>query len=94
MQYANLRTHPEATEEIAEAISWYGARSEEAAAGFIEAVESAVSAVLANPERFPVYMHGARSARGYSYRWKRFPFPTASLSKTYACRALYFRRPG
>jgi toxin ParE1/3/4 len=69
MQHANLRTHPEATEEIAEAIMWYGARSEKAATGFIEAVESAISAVLADPERFAFYIYGARSAM-----LKRYPF--------------------
>lgn len=69
MRHENLRIHPEATEEITEAIAWYGARSDTAAAGFIEAVESAISEVLADPNRFASYMDGARGIRV-----KRYPF--------------------
>lgn len=93
MQHANLRTHPKATEEIAKAITWYGARSDEAAAGFIETVESAVSTVLPDPNRFASYIYGTRSLR-----LKRYPFlvvfRTSETTVDVLAVAHTSRRPG
>lgn len=67
---SDIAFHPEAAAEFDEAFRWYAERSEQAAAGFEEAVEEALTAIEANPERWPLIdsRHRIRILE------KRFPY--------------------
>ena len=52
---AEVRFHPEAQAEYQDALTWYQARSPQAAARFEAEVERAIGAIAANPALFPAY---------------------------------------
>ncbi len=63
--------HPEALEEYTDAINYYlGKVSPEVAEAFVTAVESAVGAIIAAPDRCPVFEEP--DVRRYVFR--RFPY--------------------
>jgi toxin ParE1/3/4 len=55
-----LTYHPEASDEIDEAYTWYAVRSITAADGFYEELFPAVSKLCQQPSLFPAYLHGTR----------------------------------
>jgi plasmid stabilization system protein ParE len=55
-----LTYHPEASDEIDEAYSWFAMRSMQAADGFYEELFHAVAMVRHQPGLFPSYIHGTR----------------------------------
>jgi plasmid stabilization system protein ParE len=55
-----LTYHPEASEEIDEAFSWYAMRSAQAADGFYEELFPAVNRVRQQPGLFPQYVNGTQ----------------------------------
>jgi toxin ParE1/3/4 len=66
---ANLLFHPEAQAEYSDALNWYQARSQRAAAGFETEVERVLELIAASPEMFPLYDDEHRFAvlRRYPY---------------------------
>jgi plasmid stabilization system protein ParE len=60
---------PDAHRDFDESFDWYAARSTQAALSFAEAVDAALSAVAADPERFL-----AVDDRHRECRLRRFPF--------------------
>jgi toxin ParE1/3/4 len=50
----NVRVHPGASAEVAEAARWYAARSKIAARRFLDAVEGALERMAELPEAFPL----------------------------------------
>ena len=67
---ADSMWHPEAIEDAEGARNWYAERNPLAARGFLLALEAAVAAISAAPERWPVGRHGCRRyvfPRGYPY---------------------------
>jgi len=67
---AEPRWHPAALDEAEEARDWYMARSPLAAHGFVAALDDAVEAVVATPDRWPLGRHGCRE---YVFQ-NRYPF--------------------
>ena len=59
----------EALQEAEAAARWYAERSVTAAAGFIDEIAAAESAIVRLPEAWPPFDHGARR-----YLLQRFPF--------------------
>jgi plasmid stabilization system protein ParE len=55
-----LTYHPDASDEIDEAYTWYAMRSTQAADGFYEELFPAVDMVRRQPGIFPAYLHGTR----------------------------------
>lgn len=66
-RYAELSA--EATQDFNEAVDWYQARSNDAALGFIQAVELALTTILTDPGHFPFTYAGCRYCR-----LPRYPF--------------------
>ena len=64
-----LRFFDEAAEEIEEAASWYGQRSDVARAAFLSEIDRAVDAILDAPSRWPAYVDGTRR-----YVCQTFPY--------------------
>lgn len=56
----SVRFHPEAAQEIHEAVEWYRARSPEAAAGFVAELNHAIEQVAELPETWPPYKANTR----------------------------------
>jgi len=61
--------HPDAAQEYAEALLWYGERGEHLRAAFAQEVERALRLIVASPERWPRY--GSRHRR---FLVRRFPY--------------------
>jgi len=61
--------HPDAVEEAQAARQWYLARSPSAADSFLAELDRGVESVVLAPERWPLFVHGARR-----YLFQRFPF--------------------
>jgi len=59
----------EAIEEAEAAARWYAERSNFAATGFADEIDSAIAAIEQNPEAWPRYDHGTRH-----YLLRRYPF--------------------
>jgi plasmid stabilization system protein ParE len=55
-----LTYHPEASDEIDEAYSWYAMQSVQAADGFYEELFPAVNRVRQHPGLFAQYLHGTQ----------------------------------
>src|SRR5689334_1201801 len=68
-----LRFFEQASEEAEEARHWYGERSEQAEAAFLNDLDHALTLVLHAPERWPKYIAGTR----------RYVFPTFPYSLIY-----------
>jgi plasmid stabilization system protein ParE len=64
-----LRFFDEAAEEIEEAASWYGQRSDVARAAFLSEIDRALDAILDAPPRWPAYVDGTRR-----YVCQTFPY--------------------
>lgn len=79
--------------EYLDAVDWYLEQSETAAAGFVEALARAAETLVEAPNRWPVYMHGARRILldrfPYSLIYRELPDVIQILAVTH-CR----RRPG
>lgn len=52
---ADISIHSDAEAEYEAAMAWYLARSDQAAAGFEEAIERALESLAANPHLHPLY---------------------------------------
>lgn len=61
--------HPEASEELYDAVHWYEDRSIHAGDRFLSTVRASVDAILADPLRYQSVGEGVRV-----FRLKRFPF--------------------
>ena len=73
---AALVVQRRAQTEIDEAFEWYRARSPQAAADFLDAVDRSIDAIVAAPEQFPV-------VRGRLRRVLLARFPYAVYFKVY-----------
>jgi len=62
-------THRLFDRAIEEAHDWYLAQSPDAAQGFLDAIDSALTTILESPTRWPVIDEGV-----YRYRLKRYPY--------------------
>jgi plasmid stabilization system protein ParE len=62
-----LLYHPEASDEIDGAYTWYAMRSTHAADGFYEELFKALDMVHQRPRQFPSYLHGTRRVLLDSY---------------------------
>jgi uncharacterized protein with PIN domain len=60
MAAREVRFHPAAVEEAAQAHRWYADRSSRAALAFGEALDFAVHQLSAHPNRWAKYLHGTR----------------------------------
>jgi plasmid stabilization system protein ParE len=69
MPTPRLRFHPAAVDEAEAARDWYAARDLAAAVAFLVELETAFSAIVEHPTRWPAYMGGTRR-----YLLRRFPF--------------------
>lgn len=66
---AVIEFHPQARAELREATIWYGERSSQVAARFVEQVTGAVDRIAVDPDSHP------KIGRGYHYvRVSRFPY--------------------
>lgn len=63
------RLHPEARAELLEARRWYDERSPLSATAFAQAVDNAVSRIMAAPTHYPLAADGTRTLV-----LQRFPF--------------------
>ena len=54
MTISRITFHPEAAAEVEAAFTWYRARSVRAAGSFLKALEDALEAIAASPERWPL----------------------------------------
>ena len=63
--------HPEAVEELLEAVDWYERQEPSLGGDFLDEVEAAAAVVLDAPERWPV-LDEETGARGYLL--PRFPY--------------------
>jgi len=66
---SSLQFHPEAEEELAEALGWYASRSEVAAQAFALEIDHAINRILEAPLRYPVGRRGERK-----FVLDRFPY--------------------
>jgi plasmid stabilization system protein ParE len=57
-----VRVHPSALEETEAAIAWYGERSEQAAAAFLNEIDRAITAISNRPKQYPVFALDTRRA--------------------------------
>lgn len=73
-----VRFRSVADAEVAEALTWYHGRSPEAARHLVAALEAAVDAIVAGPERFPQVSSTLRrvAVPGFPYRLYYRLFPT------------------
>ena len=69
MTISKITFHPEAAAEVEVALTWYQARSVRAAGSFLKALEEALEAVAAWPERWPLFAEGYRRIL-----LRRFPY--------------------
>lgn len=53
----HIELHPEAVEEARSARLWYEERSPMAAEGFAKEMMTGIDAILADPDRWPIYIH-------------------------------------
>jgi plasmid stabilization system protein ParE len=60
MTTSQIAFHPEAAAEVKAAFTWYRARSVRAAVSFLKALEEALGAIAASPERWPLFAQGYR----------------------------------
>jgi len=74
MESKLFRFHPEAREDFRDAIRWYRARSTIASVEFRTSVSGAIRRVAEAPQRWPIYLHGARR-----FVLHRFPFSVIYL---------------
>jgi hypothetical protein len=63
--------HPSASRDLGEATKRYRERDKDIAADFVKAVDDAIAAIVAAPQRWPV------KTRWRRYYLKRFPFTIA-----------------
>ncbi|MBS1839994.1 MAG: type II toxin-antitoxin system RelE/ParE family toxin [Acidobacteria bacterium] len=64
-----VQFHEEASTDVESAFEWYFARSEWAAARFLQAVDDGIREIAESPDRWPLADFGARK-----YLVVRFPF--------------------
>lgn len=69
-----FRFHPEARGDLRDAARWYRERNPAIAAEFRAAIDDVVRAIAGSPQRWPIYLHGARR-----YVLRRFPFSVVYL---------------
>jgi plasmid stabilization system protein ParE len=88
-----IEFHPEADEELVEALDWYRDRSEVASQAFALEVANAIASIAEAPERWPVSERGTRSKV-----LQRFP---CTILNRYRADSIYVtavahhkRRPG
>lgn len=65
----NIEFHPDAVAEAKAARMWYAQRSPAAAQAFVDELDRAIETIVANPNRWPVYVRTTRR-----YLFHRFPF--------------------
>src|SRR5271166_1482232 len=69
MSAPKFEFHPEAILDAWEARRWYADRNPQAADSFMAELDRAAELIIAQPERWPPYLHGTRR-----YRLRRFPY--------------------
>jgi|SRR5580658_854735 plasmid stabilization system protein ParE len=74
MASSAFRFHPEARDELRDAVRWYRARDRRASSQFRVAVSSAIRVIAETPQRWPKYLHGTRR-----FVMQRFPFSVVYL---------------
>lgn len=67
---------PEAEADIADACRWYRERAQELDTGFLQAVDSCLSAIQRNPEAFPIVHRRIRRAL-----MRKFPLGSSISSR-------------
>jgi plasmid stabilization system protein ParE len=85
--------HPDATEDLRNAIRWYRNRSPSIATEFRVAISDVVRRIVHAPQRWPRYLHGTRR-----FVLRRFPFPIVYLDDPEVVRIVAVahnkRKPG
>ncbi len=66
--------HPEARQDLRDAIGWYRSRSPSVAVEFRVAVSDVIRHIVKAPQRWPEYLHGTRR-----FVMHRFPFSIVYL---------------
>ncbi len=93
MASSAFRFHPEARDELREAVRWYRARDRRASSQFRVAVSSAIRVIAEAPQRWPKYLYGTSR-----FVMHRFPFSVVYLDDpelvTLIAVAHTKRRPG
>jgi plasmid stabilization system protein ParE len=74
MKSKRYRFHPEAKEDIREAVQWYRSRSPIVASEFRITISDAVRHIASAPQRWPKYLYGTRR-----FVLHRFPFSVVYL---------------
>ena len=69
MNNPTFEFHPEALLDAWEARRWYAELDPRTAASFLAELDHAREQVIAQPDRWPIYLHGTRR-----YRLRRFPY--------------------
>ena len=93
MEGRTVELHPEALTEAQAALVWYQERNPAASAAFRLEIDLAVNEISMSPERWPVFMQGARR-----FLLRRFPFAVIYRITPTAIQILAFahmrRKPG
>ncbi|MBU0991742.1 MAG: type II toxin-antitoxin system RelE/ParE family toxin [Proteobacteria bacterium] len=74
MKPKQVKYHPEAKNEIQEAIKWYDRKADGLGLEFVFEVRQAETTILQDPEVWPFYVYETRR-----YLLKRFPFAIVYL---------------
>ncbi|MDY6894215.1 MAG: type II toxin-antitoxin system RelE/ParE family toxin [Thermotogota bacterium] len=74
MKMKRIKYHPEAKNEIQEAIKWYNRKTDGLGLEFVFEVKQAEVIILQDPEVWPFYVYETRR-----YLLKRFPFAIVYL---------------
>ena len=74
MRGERFRFHPEARQDLRDAIGWYRRRSSSVSAEFRVTVSDAIRHIVKAPQRWPEYLHGTRRLVMH-----RFPFSIVYL---------------
>ncbi len=93
MAHPALELHPEAVEEARAARLWYAERSPAAAEAFVGELEAALDRILADPDRFPAYLHGTRRCLLHRFPYVIVYRPTETTVRVVAV-AHGRRKPG
>ena len=88
-----FRFHPEASQDLREAVGWYRSRSPSIAVEFRIAASIVIRQIVQSPNRWPKYLHGTRR-----FVLQRFPFSIIYLDDPgeviIVARAHNKRKPG
>jgi plasmid stabilization system protein ParE len=64
MRSKRFRFHPEATQDLGDAIGWHRSRSPDVAAEFRATLSEVIRHIVKAPSRWPEYLHGTQFSRG------------------------------